>query len=126
MRITRDKADDVFSQYIRLRDMKCMRCFSPVRLNNKGLPVSHQASHFMGRRKENTRFNEFNADTLCEGCHFYLTAHPAIHYAWQVERKGQKAVDDLILWSGQYKQKDRAMDYLYWKERLKELIHDNA
>lgn len=121
-KMKRDKADDVFSKYIRLRDMECRRCHSPVQLNAKGLPVSHQASHFMGRGKENTRFNELNVDCLCGGCHQYFTAQPALHYEWQIEVKGQKTVDELILWSGMYKKKDREMDYLYWNQRLKELM----
>jgi hypothetical protein len=86
------------------------------------MPISHQASHFMGRGKENTRFNELNVDTLCGGCHMHFTAHPALHYEWQVQIKGQKVVDEIILWSGAYKKKDREMDYLYWNQRLKELL----
>lgn len=121
-RITRDRADDVFSKYIRLRDMECRRCHSPVRLNDKGMPVSHQCSHFMGRRKENTRFNELNCDTLCAGCHGFFTENPALHREWQIQMKGQKVVDDLILWSGMYKKKDRQMDFLYWSARLKEFL----
>ncbi len=120
-KITRDKADDVFSQFIRLRDKKCMRCYSPVKLNAKGLPVSHQASHFQGRRKEATRFDEENVDTLCGGCHMYFTANPAEHYLWQVEKKGQKTVDMIVLRSNQYHKKDRQLAYMYWSERLKEL-----
>lgn len=119
--IKRDKADDVFSKYIRLRDMACRRCHSPVRLNDKGMPITHQASHFMGRRKENTRFNELNVDTLCGGCHSYFTAHPALHYEWQIEQKGKETVGELILWSGMHKKKDRELDFIYWNERLKEL-----
>lgn len=120
-KIKRDKADAIFSQYIRLRDKECRRCHSPVMFNNKGMPISHQASHFQGRRKENTRFNELNVDTLCGGCHTYFTANPAEHYEWQVKTKGQKAVDDIVLWSNQHKKKDRELDYLYWKERMKTL-----
>lgn len=121
MKIKIDKADKIFSQYIRTRDGRCRRCHSPVEFNSKGEPISHQASHFMGRGKENTRFNEFNVDCLCMGCHMYFTAHPLEHVEWQVEVKGQKRVDELRLWSNQYKKKDREADYLHWKERLKEL-----
>lgn len=120
-KIKRDKADIVFSQYIRLRDMECRRCHSPVQLNSQGLPISHQASHFMGRAKENTRFNELNVDTLCAACHMYLTAHPAEHYLWQVANKGQKTVDNLVFWSHEHVKKDRDMAYLYWKKRLAQL-----
>jgi len=69
MRIKRYPCDDVFSQLIRLRDMECVRCHSKVRLNDKGLPVSHEASHYFGRGKWNTRFDTGNVDTLCFACH---------------------------------------------------------
>lgn len=120
-RIKLDKADTVFSQYIRLRDRKCKRCLSPVTFNSRGLPVSHQASHFQGRRKESTRFDEENVDTLCGGCHSYFTSNPGEHYMWQVKQKGQKTVDSIILRSNMSMKKDRQMAYLYWKQRIKEL-----
>lgn len=119
--VKRDKADTVFSQYIRTRDGECRRCHSPVQFNDKGLPVTHQASHFMGRRKENTRFDEENVDTLCGGCHMYFTEHPMAHLNWQIEMKGQKKVDEITLKSGMRKKKDRENDYIYWSARLKEL-----
>lgn len=120
--VKRDKADNVFSQYIRLRDRECRRCHSPVEWNAKGLPVTHQASHFQGRGKEATRFDEENVDTLCGGCHMYFTSHPAEHYQWQVHVKGQKAVDMIVLRSNTYQKKDRQLAYLYWNQRLKELM----
>lgn len=54
----------------------------------------------------------------------YFTAHPAEHYMWQVETKGQDKVDDLIKRSNQYHKKDRKAAYFYWKERLEELQND--
>ena len=75
----------------------------------------------MGRGKENTRFDPENADALCYGCHRYLTAQPAEHYAWQVKRKGQKVVDALVLRSHQYKKKDRKMEKLIWEQALKNI-----
>lgn len=120
-KITRDKADTVFSQFIRARDKECRRCHSKVEFNAKGLPVSHQASHFQGRRKESTRFDEENVDTLCGGCHMYFTANPAEHYMWQVNLKGQQAVDLIVMRSNQYQKKDRELAFMYWNQRLKEL-----
>lgn len=119
--IKRDPADDIFSKYIRLRDMECRRCHSLVSLNDKGDPVSHQASHFQGRGKEATRFDEENVDTLCGGCHQYFTANPGEHYMWQVKMKGQKTVDLIILRSNQYHKKDRQLAKMYWAQRYKEL-----
>lgn len=117
-----DPADQAFSQWVRLRDKKCMRCVSPVRFNDKGLPITHQASHFQGRRKEGTRFDPLNVDTLCSGCHSYLGANPAEHYAWQVERKGQKVVDSLVLASNTYHKKDRASEALYWRQEVRKVL----
>ena len=121
MKVKIDKADSVFSQFIRLRDKKCMRCGSPVKFNAKGDPISHQASHFQGRGKEPTRFDEENVDCLCGGCHMYFTAYPAEHYVWQVGYKGQKRVDAIVLRSNQYMKKDRVMAQIYWTERYKQL-----
>ena len=122
MKVSIDAADKIFSQYIRLRDKECRRCHSPVQYNAKGEPVSHQASHFQGRRKESTRFDEENVDCLCTGCHMYFTANPGEHYQWQVKTKGQKTVDLIILRSNTYMKRDRQMAKLYWSQRLKELI----
>lgn len=113
-----DAADHLFSQWIRLRDKECLRCGSRVKLNDKGLPVSHQASHFQGRGKENTRFDPDNVVTLCTGCHMYFTAHPAEHYQWQLERLGQKKIDGLILKSNLYRKKDRKLEAMYWRGKL--------
>lgn len=121
MKIRIDPADRIFSQYIRTRDKKCRRCGSRVKFNGKGLPVTHQASHFQGRGKENTRFNEDNVDALCHGCHMYFTANPAEHYIWQVEMKGQKKVDEIILASNIYVKRDRKAQQIYWGQKLKEL-----
>lgn len=116
-----DPADTAFSQWVRLRDKECRRCHSPVTFNDKGLPVSHQTSHFQGRRKEGTRFEPLNADTLCGGCHQYFTANPGEHYEWQVKTKGQKIVDQIILQSNTYKKKDRKLEAIYWRQQLKEI-----
>ena len=121
MKIKIDAADAAFSQFIRLRDKKCKRCGSPVQFNAKGDPMSHQASHFQSRRKESTRFDEENVDCLCGGCHFYFTTNPDKHLEWQIETKGQKAVDMIILRSNQYMKRDRQMAKLYWRERYKQL-----
>lgn len=122
MKIKIDTADKLFSQWIRLRDGECKKCGSPVSFNSKGLPVSHQNSHFMGRSKENTRFEPLNCVTLCMGCHMYFTAHPIEHYKWQVARLGQEVVDNLEIQSKLYKKKDRTAEALYWRLRLKEYV----
>lgn len=117
-----DIADEAFSRFIRLRDKKCLRCYSSVKFSNKGLPVSHQASHFQSRGKENTRFDSDNVCTLCPGCHMYFTSNPAEHYQFQVERLGQYKVDEIILKSHLYCKKDRLSEALYWRKEVAELL----
>lgn len=114
-----DKADTVFSKYIRTRDgWTCQRC------NTQYTPPTNalHASHFMGRGKEATRFDPLNVDALCYGCHAYFGSHPLEHVEWQVKRKGQDVVDAIRLKSNTYKKKDRQADYLYWKEELEKLL----
>ncbi len=122
MKIKIDKADAAFSKWIRLRDKKCLRCGSAVKIATDGLPKSHHASHFQGRGKEGTRYNEFNVCCLCHGCHSYFTANPAEHYLWQVNRLGQDMVDKLILASNTYCKKDRKLQQMYWEQELKKLL----
>jgi len=117
-----DKADKLFSQWIRLRDMECRRCHTPVNLNDEGLPVSHQASHYKGRRKEATRFEALNVDTLCGGCHAFFTENPKEHEAWQISAKGQSQVDKLTLLSHTYKKKDRELEAIFWRQELETLM----
>lgn len=113
-----DKADKLFSLYIRTRDKwTCQRCHKQYVPPTRAL----HCSHFQGRGKEATRFEPLNADSLCYGCHQYFTSHPAEHYAWQVERKGQPTVDKLVLQSNTYKKKDRKLEAMYWAQELKKL-----
>lgn len=116
-----DPADKAFSKWIRLRDGMCLRCRRSLQLNDKGLPVSLQASHFQGRGKESTRFDPENVCALCTGCHAYFTSYPAEHYMWQVQRLGQEKVDALILRSNMTVKKDRKAELMYWNAELKKL-----
>lgn len=98
-----------------------MRCGSTVRYNAAGMPITHQASHFQGRRKEATRFDPENVDTMCGACHQYLGANPYEHVAWQVKQKGQQAVDMIVLRSNGYKKRDDKMEALIWRQAIKDL-----
>lgn len=109
-----DKADENFSKYVRLKQGKCQRCGSPVQFNAKGDPISHQLSHFQGRRKEATRFDLDNCDCLCGGCHKWFTAMPYEHVQWQIKTKGQQKVDEIILRSNGYCKKDRSFQRIVW------------
>lgn len=115
-----DPADRLMSQWVRLRDRRCLRCGSAVQFNEKGLPVSHQASHFQGRGKESTRFDPENLCTLDSGCHQYFTANPGEHYQWQVERLGEKKVKDIILRSNLRGKKERKLQAIALRKLILE------
>ena len=121
MSLKLDAADQWFSKYIRLRDGECQRCHSPVEFNSNGEPISHQMSHFQGRRKEATRFDPENGDTLCGGCHMYFTANPYEHVEWQIIHKGKATVEAIIMRSNQYVKKDRKMQAMIWKQAYQDL-----
>lgn len=118
-----DKADELFSTWIRLRDnwtcQRCRKAYTPY-YNAQGIPrcPALDCSHFVGRRKENTRFEPLNADTLCYGCHQFFHENPSKHLEWQIKRKGEDVVDKLRLASVTYKKKDRALERIYWRQRL--------
>ena len=116
-----DKADQAFSKYVRLKQRECQRCHSPVLFNANGDPVSHQLSHFQGRRKENTRYDLENSDCLCGGCHKWFTSMPYEHVQWQIKTKGQKTVDLVMFRSNQYCKKDRKLQQLIWEKAYKDL-----
>lgn len=115
------QSDIVFSKYIRLRDFGCVRCGTPVRLNNEGLPVSHHASHYFGRGRENTRFDPENVDCLCHGCHKIWGSDDKEGYRnFKINQLGQKEYDLLTLRANQHKKRDDKMDLLQAKLLLDE------
>lgn len=120
MKIKIDKADQIFSQYIRLRDMRCVRCNSMVELNDKGLPVSHQNSHYWSRGKENTRFEPLNCDTLCMACHMRWGGDEREDYkAFKIRQLGETEFKKLDVQAHTLGKKDRKLAYLIAKELLK-------
>ena len=111
-------SDRLFSLYIRTRDnWTCQRCGAYHAPPTKAL----HCSHFKGRVKESTRFDPENCDALCYGCHQHFTSYPDEHYAWQVKRKGQAAVDALVLRANGYKKRDDKMEAIIWRAALKDL-----
>ena len=122
MKIKILKEDKVFSQVIRLRDKKCVRCGSIVRFNEKGLPITHECSHYWGRGNWNTRFDEKNADTLCFGCHMRWGGDYRDKYTeFKKKQLGLKEFRELekrkIIIGN--KRKTLIWAYSYYKEKLK-------
>lgn len=115
-----DKADRVFSQFIRTRDKICVRCKSKVEFRN-GLPISHQNSHFFGRGKESTRFEPDNCDTLCYACHFLWggTDHEA-YRRFKIKQLGKERFKHLDVQAHTLVKKDRKMAYIIAKQLLEQ------
>jgi hypothetical protein len=116
MRISIDKADQLFSRWIRNRDnWTCKRCGKKYEKGDQRL----QNSHFYGRSHENTRFEPDNCDAMCFGCHQFFTSNPADYASWKIKQLGQKGYDLLMLRAYTYKKKDRKMEVIKWSEALK-------
>jgi len=119
MRIKIDSLDKLFSKYIRLRAIKtvhgCERCLTGKQ-DYKGL----QCSHFFGRSKRSTRYDEDNAVGLCFGCHQYLGSHPLEHVEWFKQRLGER-FDLLQARAGIPGKPDRELLTIYLKAKIKEL-----
>jgi 5-methylcytosine-specific restriction endonuclease McrA len=117
MKIRIDKADQLFSKWIRTRDnWTCQRCKKKYEEGNAGL----HNSHFYGRSHESTRFEPSNCDALCFGCHHYFTANPNDYTQWKLKQLGQKQFDALIVQSNTYHKKDRKMEEIKWGLALKQ------
>ena len=121
MRIKIDKADKLFSIYIRTKaNWTCQRCGKKYPEGSRGL----HNSHFWGRGRENTRYDEINCDAICFGCHQYFGANPAEYAEWKKKRLGEKKYDKLMLRAHTYCKKDRKLALFKTKlllEKLKSL-----
>lgn len=123
MKIVIDKADAIFSKYIRLRDGKCMRCQRRGYPDKDGLPIgSLQNSHYFGRAKESTRFEPSNCDALCYGCHEYWgSTHREDYRQFKIRQLGERGFQLLTLQANSYQKKDRKMSYIIAKKLFESL-----
>lgn len=118
MRIKLDALDILFSEFIRRRAMLtggCERCLTP-KSDYKQL----QCSHFFGRSKKSTRWDEDNAAGICFGCHQYLGSHPAEHTEWFKQRLGDK-YDLLLARTRTIGKPDKEALMLYYRSKLAEM-----
>lgn len=74
----RDKADKLWSLFIRQRDGSCRRC-------GRGPgEVTLQAAHVISRRYKAIRWDERNGLALCVGCHHWGHKQP-VEFDWWVQ-----------------------------------------
>lgn len=123
MKIHLDPADKIFSQFIRLRDKECKRCHSLVQFNAKGMPITHEASHYFGRGKESTRYDVENVDTFCTGCHVQWGSEDREAYRdFKIKQLGENGFKALMVRANLPKKKDRKLDLMIVKEMLHHLL----
>ena len=87
-RVKIDKADTMFSKYMRLKVGKCECC---------GKVDGLQVHHFITRRKESTRYFENNIIVLCCGCHRKFHDSPHMQVEFMIKRLGQERYDALVI-----------------------------
>lgn len=92
----RTTADKIFSEIIRTRDnWTCQRCATVYNPNNPTSRKGLHCSHYIGRSRYGTRFDEDNCIALCYGCHQYFTSHPIEHTQFFLDRMGEEKLLDM-------------------------------
>lgn len=125
MKIRIRNVDRLFSIFIRKRDRECVRCHSPVSFNPRGLPITHQNSHFWSRGNETTRFDERNCITLCFACHLAWGGDYRDEYKeFMIKKLGKKQFDALRVQAHQNGRKDDILTMIVIKELHKTLDED--
>lgn len=135
MRIKRDKLDALFSEFIRKRAIAevggCQRCLRPkfdiVKDNGDILPAWKQleCSHFFGRSRQATRYDEDNAVGLCGACHMYFTSHPLEHTEWFAARLGERFEFLQGRMRNTWPHPDKKLIEIYLRERIKGLKNED-
>ena len=114
MRIKILSEDALFSRWIRKRDGKCMRCGSKVGYNPDGEPITHQNSHYWGRRNWGVRFDPENCDTLCFYCHQQWGGDYRRDYeAFKRKQLGEISYRNLEIRKNMYCKRDRKLAMIF-------------
>ena len=120
MKIKLRKSDRLFTQLQRFRFnytcQKCGREYSEHEsLYNLGV------SHYYGRSRENTRFDNDNVTLLCNlPCHHKWGGEERGNYTeYMIERLGQRGFEELTKRANTYKKRNDAKTEEILKERIK-------
>lgn len=106
------KADTLFSEYIRKRDKRCLRC---------GKTTSLQCAHIIGRRNHRLRYDPQNAITLCYACHIHWAHKEPLEFVEWLELRGGKRVKYLNEHKNEI-EKRKNEDYVELVNALKAMI----
>lgn len=110
---TEQRADRLFSLYVRNRDGACTANFP------HDCDGFLQAAHIIGRRNQSVRYDPRNVHALCRAAHMLVDQHgrEGIKYQWALSRIGFDAFLDLTEESrAMTKRKDAAGTALAWLE----------
>ncbi len=116
-----DKADQVFSLYIReLAEWKCEYCGKDYSDNHQGL----NTSHYFSRGKEATRFDPDNANAFCFYHHQWLGHGDGRdeYKAFKIKQLGENGFKLLQARAFSRKKKDRKMSFIIIKALLYDLL----
>lgn len=118
MKIKINPLDKLFSEFIRKRAVLtggCECCGKDARWQDL------QCSHFIGRRKQATRYDPDNACGLCFSCHLYLGEHPYEHTAFFTKRLGSEGLERLVIKGNTVTKLDKEAVKEYLKGLLAEI-----
>ena len=109
MKIKLRKADQLFSKLTRFRfNYTCQKCGRKYSENNTSALRNLGVSHYYGRSRENTRYDDDNVTLLCNlPCHRRWEGEERGDYTeYMIERLGQKGFEALTLRANTYKKRD--------------------
>jgi len=120
------RMDKKFAILIKLNaDLHCQRCgtFYPI-LPNFKLQPGIECSHFVTRKRFNTRWIYENAYALDTGCHFYFDTHKQLYEQWLIDKQGfdQNKIDLLKLRSQKVFREDLTLIEIWIDQELKKIL----
>ena len=120
--------DSLFTKYMKLKyNNTCVVCGRKHEPNSKGLGVSH----YHGRRKENTRFDERNADLMCNiPCHEKWEnekydepgGRRGLYTKYMIKKLGEPEFYRLTVYANSKGYKDDNLTKLKIKAQMEELV----
>ena len=127
MKIKLRKSDKLFTQIQRFRfDYTCQKC---GRKYSEHQPLYNLGvSHYYGRSRENTRYDDDNVTLLCNlPCHRKWEGEERGDYTeYMLERLGQKGFEALTIRANTYRKRDDKTTEVRLLERIKLLEVNNG
>ncbi len=83
----RNKADSVFSKWIRARDKRCVTCGSTENLQN---------GHYVSRSISILRYDERNCNCQCVACNVFKKGNMVEYSAFMRRKHGPEIIEQLL------------------------------